>query len=194
MYTTTELVRYPLVIDPAVTWLEVLMRAHLPKGEGDSTRTYWCPLRRVKERFDTPLLRDNDTPHFFGNSKRLRRCTIVLAYGPTGRIVRVWRRRGRDWDWEFLPEERTGGIMDIPSLRLMFRNTEKRDEFVDLLMAIASATAYPDMDHCFAKIPLSGPALADAALRNARLISVVHPVPCGDSDMHTGWQPVESVR
>lgn len=136
MKTQYDLLKYPLVIEPACHVLEVLVQTRLPQGTGDSTKTFWAKFGRLPLRWNYPLPTENDTPHLFGNSKHLSRCDVILGYGASGALVAVFRRNEEGWVREVLPEEQTGAIPTAPSLRIVFEDEQDRRVYLRLLRAI----------------------------------------------------------
>lgn len=160
-----ELVKYPLVIEPTVRVLEILLCV-TPIAEAEAPKTHWTMFHRLANRWESPWSTDNNTPHLFGDSPDPDQCKLVLGYGLSGCIKAVYYQQENEWVGRLIPEEATGVVLPMPSLRVVFASDDELELFFDLLFQLSSSTSFTKLFSARQK------ALIRTALSGVRRVSV----------------------
>ena len=119
---------YPLVIEPTVTALELLVngeRVVLPRV---------ATAEVLQEVLEMPA----GLAHFFGNMLEAIRQPFLLAYGTSGRLTAVLHKRDDEWVIAPVPEEAIGDAVALPSVRLTFKTARAREGFLSYLAAVTA--------------------------------------------------------
>jgi len=130
------LLKYPLIIEPTVSSLEVQLQ------QLDHRRTYWSQFKRIILRWNLPIPTDNRAPHLFGNSSHTYRCNYILGYDTLGVLVLLCsrERESGDWNLKWVTSEINGRVEHVPSLRFVFNSEHERTQFWGLLKGLASSS------------------------------------------------------
>ena len=113
---------YPVVIDPTVAVLEATT------GTGKQER--WRPLHRQAPAVLPWLALPPSVVHLFGTSPDFKECGFFLAYDTCGGLSHVGWLTSEGWQSETVPEEITGKLCCLPSLRLVFKDERSREVFL----------------------------------------------------------------
>lgn len=124
------LANYPLVIDPATTVLEAKV------GESaDPAGDRWAPLYRVSAEAVRSLVSVRagipaGIVHFFGKNAEVLENDAMLCYDAGGRISHVMYRSASGWSVTTVPDDVTGKLVKLPSVRLVFEDERARVSFL----------------------------------------------------------------
>ncbi len=120
---------YPLVIEPTAEILEVT---------GGVDALNWTQLHRIPTHVVWVRLFGitSGLTHFFGPSADMDANPIILGYTTGGRLHKILRRDGQEWDAVDIPLEALGNPVIKPSLRLVFETERARASFLFYVSSI----------------------------------------------------------
>jgi len=108
------------------------------RGEGEPTdldpgqQGTWTQLYRVSANMMRGLPAKETAYHFFGDQRAFAHCTFFVCYDESGILdsVIIQDPKDRHFHLTELPEELTGRAVKLPSVRLVFRNEQERENFL----------------------------------------------------------------
>lgn len=130
---------FPLVIEPSVAAIEVQLQS--TPGENASerggTQVKWTALHRL---CTAELHRLPGIPltarHCFGEHADVQNCRFFVSYDAAGLLTHlVFIGQDNTIEVEDLPDEFLGRATELPSVRLVFRDTTDRDRYLGTLPA-----------------------------------------------------------
>lgn len=127
---------YPVTVEPTTRCVE-LQAVRRADGSGDldpGMPGSWRQLYRKRlSRRQRDLVKARDTAaHFFGDHQDFDRCTFFVGYNSEGVVdsLMVKPDDGGEFQCVLVPEEVTAKAVRRPSVRLVFKDDEDREEFI----------------------------------------------------------------
>ena len=128
---------FPRVIETTTRAIEVQAAQGngKPKAIEPGQRGTWLQLCRVPAKLLLNLPLTSTAVHVFGNSRDPAACSLMLCYDCDGVVDSVLVRGNDDNQFHqaVLPTELTSKITRHPAARLIFKDKEARDKFIDEL-------------------------------------------------------------